>query len=147
VPAHTQVAGDRRRCDRRGPHGRHAWTRARWVSTARGVIAALVSVHVFTAHAASVQRQRRLRHRSRTLRPNASTSRTTTVKRPLVNARTRMSGTTHGPPWSGSSARSRADQAPLQQDERVQSEQHSIDSTTLNTHLKPFARSLDNHES
>jgi len=38
-------------------------------------------------------------------------------------------------------------QAPLEQLEAVQSEQHSVGSTTLNTHLKPFARSLDNHES
>jgi hypothetical protein len=69
------------------PTRRQASARARWVSTARGPIAAVRSVQVRTSQAGSRQRQMHLRHHSTTGRPAIGRSRTRTVRRPWSSAR------------------------------------------------------------
>jgi hypothetical protein len=84
-PAHEPP---RRRCVHHGRPGDTPRPWARSVSTIRAPTAGCCCVHDPTGHAGSGQRQRRLIHRSRARRPNASTSRTTTTGRPLLCART-----------------------------------------------------------
>jgi hypothetical protein len=74
------------------PTRRQASARARWVSTARGAIAAARSVQVRTRQAGSRQRQRRLRQHSTTGWPPIGRSRTPTVRRPWAWARTPQPG-------------------------------------------------------